>query len=62
MAFAVERYLSGDVDGYKKMIKINKGEFVFASNKHLILHWTRCFPSFVGIYARLRGLVRSSFA
>lgn len=56
MVFSVTRYLSGDVDGYKNKIKINKDEFFFASKKHLILHWTRFLPGLVGIYSRIRGL------
>lgn len=57
MVFAITRYLSGDINGYKEKVKINKGEFNSASKKHLILHWTRHLPSLVGIYARIRGLV-----
>jgi len=57
MAFAIARYLSDDVDGYKNKIKINKGEFGWASKKHLFLHWTRSFPILVGIYMRIRKLI-----
>lgn len=56
MTFSIARYMSGDVDGYKSKIKIGKEEFDFASAKHRILHWTRFFPGFVGMYARIRGM------
>ena len=58
MVFSVSRYLFGDVEGYKKKIKINKAEREWASIKHRILHWTRFFPGLVGVYARLRGMGR----
>lgn len=57
MSFAIERYFSGDVSGYKNGVKLNKEDFGLASKKHLILHWTRCFSFFVGIYGRFRGLI-----
>ena len=56
MAFAIARYLAGDLSGYKNKIYIPKGQFGIASKKHQLLHYTRNFPSLIGIYARLRGL------
>lgn len=57
MIFSVNRYLSGDVAGYKKHIRIRREEFALASKKHLLLHWTRFAPGLVGVYARIRGMV-----
>lgn len=57
MVFAIVRYLKNDVYGYKKKIKVGKGEFCFASKKHLILHWTRFFPNLLGFYVRWRGWI-----
>lgn len=56
MSFAIARYLRGDVDGYKKLINIEKQDYSAASTKHLLLNWTKSFPVLVGIYAKLRGL------
>lgn len=56
MFCSLNRYLSGDVAGYKRHIRIRKDEFALASRKHLLLHWTRFAPGLVGIYARIRGL------
>lgn len=57
MVFAIAYYLSGDIESYQEKIKIFKGDFIFATKKHLILHWTRYIPSFLGVYTRIRGLV-----
>lgn len=56
MVSSIARYLSGDIDGYKQKIRINKANWSSASAKHLVLHLTRFFPNLVGIYARLRGM------
>jgi glycosyltransferase involved in cell wall biosynthesis len=57
MAFAVARYLSGDTQGYKALIRLSSADRRFASTKHILLHWTRGFPFLVGVYARWRGLM-----
>jgi glycosyltransferase involved in cell wall biosynthesis len=56
MAFAIARYLSGDVIGYQTSIRLSGADRSDASAKHLVLHWTRRFPLLVGIYARWRGM------
>jgi glycosyltransferase involved in cell wall biosynthesis len=58
MIFAIARYLKNDLDGYKRGIRITKGEFGFASKRHLILHWTRLFPGLLGIYVRRRAMIK----
>ncbi|WP_215397973.1 glycosyltransferase family 2 protein [Rheinheimera oceanensis] len=44
LTFAFSRYFSGDVEGFKKRIKLNADEFQYASLLHKILYWTRSMP------------------
>ncbi|SEH99003.1 Glycosyltransferase involved in cell wall bisynthesis [Rheinheimera pacifica] len=44
LTFAFSRYFSGDVEGYKKRIKLNADEFQYASLLHKVLYWTRSMP------------------
>lgn len=56
MSGAIQRYLSGDIEGYQRKILITNNEIYWASKKHIVLHLTRRFPTLIGIYAHLRGL------
>jgi glycosyltransferase involved in cell wall biosynthesis len=44
LTFAFSRYFSGDIDGFKKRIKLNAHEFKYASLLHKVLYWTRSMP------------------
>lgn len=61
MAFAIARYLSGDVDGYKKLISTPFAMFKYLSIIHFILDVTKSRPWFIGLLLRIQRILRSHF-
>lgn len=60
MTFAISRYLSGDIHGFKEMIKLNKKNISLASPRHILLHYFRWAPCILGMTIRIRHFLKSN--
>jgi hypothetical protein len=60
MAFAISRYLAGDLTGYKQKIRLSRADAKYAALKHRLLHLSRAMPFPIRIYMWSKKLGRGA--
>lgn len=59
MGFAIARYLSGDIGGYRKNIKLRINDFRYASPKHIFLNFTKRIPRVINWYFTAKEILNA---
>ena len=58
MKIAITRYLSGDIEGYKSLIRLKREERQYATYKHKVLNYLYFFPSITKVYLFIKSVVK----